>query len=88
MTQFGPAARASPIDTAVAAIRVDKARAKIAINWTGASGRGAPVRCGPRSGAGNLAIDRSPRINVGPPRNKLPPIPARVGPDCGEAVDE
>lgn len=89
--QGGEAARASPIETAVAAIRVEAASARIAISWTNGSGRGCAARstqCGPGVAAGNLDIVNLPRITIDTPRMRLPPMPARVGPDCGEAVDE
>jgi hypothetical protein len=79
------AARASPIETAVAAIKMETASVRIAISWSSASGRGA---CADASAAGNLNIINLPRINIDICRTRLPPMLARVGPDCGEAVDE
>jgi len=84
----GAAARASPIETAVAAIRVDKASPRTAISWTGASGRGASIGRGQGMTAGNLDIVDLPRIKTDFCRITLPAMRARVGLDCGEAVDE
>lgn len=83
-----PAAPVSPIETAVAAIRVDKASPRTVISWTGASGRSAFRGRGSGIPAGDLDIVDLPRINTDFCRIKLPRMPARVGLDCGEAVDE
>jgi hypothetical protein len=67
VAQPGTPARASPIDTAVAATRVDTASARIAISCSGASGRGEsdPRLGAPGASIGKADIVKLRRISIG-----------------------
>jgi hypothetical protein len=80
-----------PIDTTVTAISVESASATVAISSTQATGRGLGAGSSGVGGSKMFPWDMDMftlRESVSHPCHRLPQMPARVRPDCGEAVEE